>query len=76
MVERFYVTVIFLLMKALLPLRSEKARPLPLKKNSQLSERQIHKQLANTALALLHDTRPPKRCSEENRELTGCISSK
>lgn len=52
MVERFYVTVIFLLMKALLPLRSEKARPLPLKKNSQLSERHIHKQLANTALLL------------------------
>lgn len=50
MVERFYVTVIFLLMKALVPLRSEKARPLPLKKNSQLSERRIHKQLANTAL--------------------------
>ena len=77
MVERFYETVIFLLIKALLPLRSEKARPLPLKKKkSQLSERHIHKHLANTALAFLHDTRPPKRCSDENRELTGCISSK
>ena len=62
MVERFYIAVIFLLMKTLLPLRSEKARPLPLKKKLQLYERHIHKQLANTVLAFLHDTRPQKKC--------------
>lgn len=39
MVGRFYVILIFLLTKALLPLRSEKARPLPLKKKLQLSQR-------------------------------------
>lgn len=53
MARRFCVTLIFLLRKALPLLRSEKTRPLQLKKN-QLSGRDIHKQLTNIALAFTH----------------------
>lgn len=54
MVGRFYVTSIFLLTKALLPLRSEKTKTSAIKTNySYLKD--IHDQLANMALVFHYE---------------------
>lgn len=73
MAGRFYIILIFLLMEALLPLRSEKARLLSEEKKITDSGRLIHKLLANIVM-VLHVTKPSKWCSDETRGLIGCIS--